>query len=233
MKNKNKGGKRKGKKGRGSKDERLAFLVNNRQKAMSDGTVMGLTDGEDRREGNVPPTNVPKNINELIHWFKDTVSFGITSSNTLTETDTAIGFRLVDIPQYASYATIFDQYAIVCVVARIYPITIDTTSGDVWPRLVSIIDHDDVNVVSLAASGDYATNIETSGNIGHTRVIFPRAALAAYAGAFTSYANQRTWLDCASTGVYHYGLKWSVDVSSRAIGYAVTCDYYTAFRNNR
>jgi len=79
-----------------------------------------------------------------------------------------------------------------------------------------VIDYDDASALSSAANASAYTNCVVM-NPGESceRVFQPRMALAAYAGAFTSYANVGPqWIDAASNAVQHYGVKFWIPVAT-------------------
>jgi len=83
-------------------------------------------------------------------------------------------------------------------------------------NLYSVIDYDDANALTTVAGALAYTNvIVTPMTNGHYRKWRPHIAVGAYSGAFTSFKNEvSNWIDVASPGVQHYGLKVVADVTS-------------------
>lgn len=176
-------------------------------------------------------------------------------------------FTLNDLPQVASFTALFDQYRIdkvqvdfiptaqICLVPQAEvtavaaldaPIVAGGASGGVYG---TVIDYDDsAALANLSAYMQYS-NFKM-GQVGslkiHRRTFKPHVATAAYAGAFTSYANMvNQWIDCASTTVQHYGLKFYADIQASsstggggsAVAYPQTwrimATYWVSFKNVR
>lgn len=199
---------------------------------LADGSVLPRADAfEVRQQSNTPPLQVPRNIAQQLFWAKFMVTTSFNTSNSV-ETDRGYAFHLNDFGQYTHYSALFDQYSVVCVVATIGS-TYNTSLAGVGatPRLYTAIDHDDVSPCTISAltlnPGTKVTRIYQK----QTRMIYPRAATAAYSGAFSSFSNQRTWIDAASPSVEHYGLKVCVETDLIVSVVDVDLAYYVVFRN--
>lgn len=196
---------------------------------------------------------VKKAISGKIYRFKRSVD-GATINTGLSRIITqgaglqhfGFYFTLADVPGSTEFTSLFDQYRINKVVMRFMPMinvnNVQPVAGAsvTNPGLMgTVIDHDDVS--TLATITDYeqyqtwkcqpAISLRT-----HTRVIRPRIAVGAYAGAFTSYANTKGWIDCGSPNVQHYGLKFYMDAygnANAAQTYQVMATYYLSFRDVR
>lgn len=155
----------------------------------------------------------------------------------------AVYFALTSLDNYTEFTGLFDQYRIVAVELHIRPLQNNSqyfsTSTDLFPRFCSVIDYDDATVLTSAADyRQYQTYKETNWNQYHSRVIRPHLAVAAYSGAFNSYANMSgTWIDLVSPSVQHYG--WKYFVSTGAVGqthlqsWSVEYKYCLEFRQVR
>ena len=87
------------------------------------------------------------------------------------------------------------------------------------PYLTVVRDFDDANVLTtLAAYAQYdPCYVKRLDQPLIKFSIVPHIAMAAYSGAFTSYANrQKQWIDVASADVIHYGYKYAVTPPSTA-----------------
>jgi len=122
------------------------------------------------------------------------------------------------ISQFASWAAVFDQYLIreieVWVTCAYSAAATTLNYGN--ENLYSVIDYDDGNALTtIAGVLAYENVIAAPMTNGHYRKWRPHIATAAYSGVFTSFKNeQSTWLDVASPGVQHYGLKLAADITS-------------------
>jgi hypothetical protein len=216
-----------------SKQNQLMTLVD-RSKQLSDQTVVSLQDRfELKPMSSVPPSRVPRNMARQSYWYRGTYVFPVASTSLTLNTPTVYNFKLSDLP-LAALQTVFDQYAIVEVVLRIIPQNNqDALSSTRVGPYVTVIDHDDGNfLTSISNAGEYSTALTTSGLIGQTRVVQPRVAIAAYSGVFTSFANTRTYIDCGSNTVVHYGIKAIFPPSfGQLYYYDVSADYIVHFRD--
>ncbi len=202
-------------------------------KAMSDGSTWMPTDLQASAGSNVPPLTPPRRINAQVLWARAIVDVQLTLS-AVAETLSAAYFTLAQLPDHGSYEAIFDQYSIPFVCAKIRGgENVGTGTGGPPPRFYTVLDFDDENTISVAAAKEYATCSESRIFDSVTRMLHPRIAVAAYSGAFTSYANQRSWIDCGSNTVRHYGLKLAVEADTRAVIGEILARYevYYCFRN--
>lgn len=139
----------------------------------------------------------------------------ITGSNVAAVAG-AYYFVATNLSNWTSFAAIYDQYRVTGIEFTLRPrfesISLSTTSNTPM-RLV--IDYDDATVLSsLAAAEEYSNCMTVEAYQSAKRVFCPAVAIAAYSGAFTSYANrQRQWIDVVSSSVQHYGLKWYIPIS--------------------
>jgi len=125
-------------------------------------------------------------------------------------------FNLLD--QYTTWGAVFDQYKIDEVETTFRPFAIGTSiavATVLIPCLYTVIDFDDnTSPTGLAYMRQY-NSLSVSENETVVRKFQPHVAVAAYSGAFTSYANlANQWIDCNSATVVHYGLKWAIDAGA-------------------
>jgi len=109
---------------------------------------------------------------------------------------------------YASYTSLFDEYKIDLLEAWVDPSLIN--SSTVGSTLYhTCVDLDDANTPANAADVAARQGVVTSlTGTGHYHKWRPYVANALYSGAFTSYGSEPSpWIDCASPGVQHFGLK--------------------------
>lgn len=115
--------------------------------------------------------------------------------------------------QSSTWLALFDQYRIKRVDWRFRPqfegINFSTT--DNVPVIYTVVDYDDsVNLTTLPQIREYQ-NCQTHMNESFNVSCVPHCAMALYAGAFSSYGNiTAPWIDSASNGVPHYGLKLAI-----------------------
>jgi len=148
-------------------------------------------------------------------------------------------FVLSNISGYASFATVFDQYRLRCVSVTFSPrATAVYSATDIQPRLWTCFDYDDATAIARSAVEQYDSCVLSPPGTGVVRTIVPRMALAAYSGAFTSYANvEDQWLDISSVNVQHYGVKFVIEAGAAAqtnlVAYALSYTAYWEFRSTR
>lgn len=117
-----------------------------------------------------------------------------------------ISFQLSSFPGYSSYTGLFDMYWMRQLEVWISP---NAVTANPCSDIVSVIDVDDANTptsynLEIANQGA----LVLSGQAGHYHKWLPHMAVAVYSGTFTSYGNVKSaWIDSASPGVQHYGLK--------------------------
>jgi len=207
-----------------------------RTRTLGDSTVGSLQDQfELSKSAKGPPTIIPRDFSHQGYWVKGIVNFGNLVSSTLVAVNASLPVSISFLDDVTALTTVFDQYCVAGVIYRITPMTSDITSPSVFPgKLYTVIDHDDSSALpTIGAALEYSSVVSTNGYIGHTRLVEPRVAIAAYNGAFTGYANQRSYIDCASIGVQHYGLKVIADVSTgAAFTYTIEAEVFVHFRDS-
>jgi hypothetical protein len=158
-----------------------------------------------------------------------------TSSSSVASFFTK-GWTTADIVQFSSFAAVFDQYKIDRIEAWLMPYGTGTVAGyNSLGKMYTVVDYDDTNLPSSIAALQQYENCTTSRfTDGHYINFQPHIASAAYGGAFTQFLNEPSrWIDCASTGTFHYGMKMALDNTNS--GSDVKVDMFTrihvSFRN--
>lgn len=189
---------------------------------------------------NDPPFPRAGAFSNRIHNVTQTVNFpaAYTTSTTLA-TSYAKSFQLSDLDQVASFQALFDQYRIMGIEIRV----MNTSFGSNISNLPlsggitrCIIDYADATALSnVQQAENYQNCLTVECGRPFTRVFTPRAALAAYAGAFTSYAVAPSgqWFNTASSGVQHYGLKIINSSTPSTMVFDVCVRYWLQFKNIR
>jgi hypothetical protein len=161
-------------------------------------------------------------------------SFFSTSVSTPTFTTATIFLNQVD--QYASLVAVFDQYRITDVEIWLIPqisAGVSTRQGELY----TVLDFDDSTALTtIAQAQDYESCVMTPQSYGHYRHFKPHVAMALYApSAFTSFGNKTDqWIDTASSGVAHYGVKVAASISLAATqGYDLNIRMKIQFKNVR
>jgi hypothetical protein len=143
-------------------------------------------------------------------------------------------FTFSQISDSTELAGVFDQYRIDRIDARIVPaVTENLSSTAVIGRNYSVIDLDDSNAfTSMTDPLDYSNALVWEVNDPIQVTFVPHFAYAAFAsGVFSSFANSPPrWIDCASPGVQHYGLKLALSSTNTAVTYTVQFRFHISLR---
>jgi hypothetical protein len=155
-----------------------------------------------------------------------------------------ITFVATSAQNFANLATVFDQYRIrVASVSFTPQITVSSLVAGLGstitnPRIYTCIDLDDTGAVTQATIQQYDSCVITPPCNGVCRALRPHIAVAAYSGTFTSYMNVvDQWIDVASSGVIHYGVKYVVEpaMTGQTVlqAYDVDVTLFMEFRSTR
>jgi hypothetical protein len=179
---------------------------------------------------------------QMMHLSRSRVcSFVLFSDYQLiavsASSNTAFGgyITLANFAGYADYTTCFDQYRILQVVYTFEPLGSFAALALGYTIGVSF-DYDDATAPSAVSDLEqFDTFMSVPLGQYFQRILNPRIAYAAYSGAFSSYANQRAgWIDCASSAVQHFGIKWFVPATGTSLNaYAVKAQAFVQFRSQR
>lgn len=159
-------------------------------------------------------------------------------------------FDIANLPNLSEFTGLFDSYKIRKVVVKFIPfnnvaVTQTSTMTNFAPIMHYYIDHDDHSPSAASEAGinemHQRNNYKTCRMFGtKTIVIKPRATntIAGGASATASEVSRNTWLDCGSTGIHHYGLKFLLEgAASTATASNWSCrvetTYYLAFKGVR
>jgi hypothetical protein len=166
---------------------------------------------------------------------KDIEVSGFQTSTTIT-TFGAYYFTLSTVTDVSSLSNVFDQYRVTEMEIWLDSnLTENSSPSQGFGRLLTIVDYDDEAVpTSMGSLSDYTNCMATNALVGHYRRFTPHIAVAAYSGAFTSYANETApWIDTASANVRHYGFKYGIDVQTSVLTYKLNVRVKVQFRNVR
>jgi len=149
------------------------------------------------------------------HKFQRTYDASNVVSQVGADTLGAFSFVLSSLPGVSNFTNLYDQYRVAKLTFHfINQQTTQATgaAGSTTPILFVAADYDDDT-----AWGSLSTALQYE-NLAYVPFykelvysVKPRVALAAYSGVFTSFANADSqWIDAASTGVKHYGIKYGI-----------------------
>lgn len=170
--------------------------------------------------------------------FRVTQSFesvGNATSSVVANTYTANYVTGAAFDQFASFATVFDQYKIEMVEVTYIPQNAEGSAITNTGLFTCVVDHDDALLLtSVAQAMDYPEQQTVRGSDIIRFTFQPNIALAAYSGSFSSYANVHSqWIDTNSASVQHYGWKTAWSPTSVALVYNTIVRVNFAFRSVR
>jgi hypothetical protein len=187
------------------------------------------------RSGKFPLTVSPRWDNvpyKIVRSFN--LSTVLTTSTTVVQF-AGIYFTLTNVDLADGLNTVFDQYRIRFVECCLAPVPGATATQEQLESVewASRLDFDNATPPSAFANVlDSPSAFHTYATVGHCHRWQPHVAEAAYAGAFTSYANHTSpWIDCVSSSVQHFGLVVATLPSALAFTIVGTGRFHLEFRN--
>lgn len=165
-----------------------------------------------------------------VYTFQRAFPSSTVSAPTSGDLLAALSFTLSSLPNSTEFTSLFDQYRIVQVTCRFIPLAGAGTGSN---PLITAIDYDDSTPpVAVTDLLQYDSYVMTQPGFVLERTLTPHVAVAAYSGAFTSFANapNAMWIDVASPNVQYYGLKYAIAAAAGAtanwsllIEYVIQC----------
>jgi hypothetical protein len=186
-----------------------------------------------QREFPMPPSGKFDNV---IYNVVD----GYTSGSTLTTSTTinsfaAFSFTVSSLADFSSWSGAFDQYRIVAIEVTVLPQPGNTPGQE--GHIYSVIDYDDANnLTTLTEATNYPNCVVIQGSKENilVRSFKPHIAVANYSGSFSSFNNMcDQWIDSASTGTQHYGLKFAMSPTTSVCSYDFMVKFHMQYRNPR
>jgi len=199
-------------------------------KATGSTTSTVASDLIDRRQNMNLVQTPPKQIGNQIYWIKEIVTNTFATSTT-TWVENNVAFTLSGLNDYTSLVAVFDQYCIYSIAASFH---VDgNSSTGVSASLLTALDFDNVSNLGPTGIVGFSNCSETliGPSTSLVRYLKPCIALAAYTGTFTGYATQRSWLNCTSATVNHYGLRCIALQCAATFNIRVSYEYTVGFRN--
>jgi len=150
-------------------------------------------------------------------------------------------FLLSDLPNYTEFTALFDRYKFRKVVVHFIPMNqeVIATAAAVTTGPVFVVkDYDDKDTTAYTENTllQYANCEVHKAGTYFTWSIVPRPNTAMFvAGAATGVGvgSPNTWIDCASPGVNHYGMKWGVLQATTLNPYRLIALYHLSFKDPR
>jgi hypothetical protein len=183
---------------------------------------------------------MPRQVSSKVYaTVKTVLNNAFATSQVGASTFASFAFTLANnVPEVSSLAVLFDQYRLCRVELDILPsasenLALATTLGS--GTYATAIDYDDANTPSSVQQIlNYDNALMHRSFERSTRTFKPRLAVAAYSGAFSSFANVAdSWIDIASTGVQYYGLKFAATISATTMVFDAVVRTHWEFRASR
>lgn len=171
-----------------------------------------------------------------------TLKVNLLGNDTIPGVLGGTSFSLADVPGLTDFTALFDQYKLTGVAYR-WVVNKDPmvpTTNKFYPRLFWVHDYDDANTPgSRDELYQYPKGKEFwfTDNKQSTRWYYlkPAKANVGYEGTTNSWYSPdwKSWIDMASTGVPHYGLKYGTETQYAGINIQLQCKYYVLCKNSR
>lgn len=162
-----------------------------------------------------PAPLVRANVDRVYEVIQTQDAGLLVTTSTTVPVFASFGFSASSFDQLTSFQNLFDQYKIVDIEFWLQP---ENSTAPAIGEFATVLDYDDTaNLSTYAQATDYPSCVESSILVGQYRHFRPHIAVAAYSGAFTSFANQiAPWIDMASPSVVHYGVKLAAQATPTA-----------------
>jgi len=160
--------------------------------------------------------------------FTEVISPFLTTS-MVAFTFAARAFQASDVST-AGFLTLFDQYRIDQIEVWIEPRA--AQGSTVFSNISTRVDLDDVSTPTVIENVEHGPGaLTTAGGNGHYHKWVPHMAMAAYSGVFTSFTNREPqWIDSASSGVQHFGIKMGAFATAAVVNYDMSVRFTMSFR---
>lgn len=172
----------------------------------------------DGATANPKTIRVRSSLNSRYTEIVQTVDYGAVTSTSSAPGYYGFQFQFSDLPDYSSYGSVYDQYKIKEIELMVVPLSqLTTGSTSNYAMAYVVNDFDDSSPpTSTSQLLSYQNVTILAPGQGHRRTFVPRVAEALYGGtSFNQYGNKLApWIDAASPGVLHYGVKITVTQST-------------------
>jgi len=176
-------------------------------------------------------------VRQPVHLFKRSVYVpSWLVSSTLGDVNQSLTSTLADVPAFADFTNLYDQYQFKGISFTLIPrFNVAEASTSAVPEIMSCIDYDGGYPTTIAGILQYPSLKTTRGTSLHKRYYKPGVLQATYDSAIsTGYTTKKNcWIDAADTTVKHYGLGIVVPQSAADLKWDLKLTYYLAMKNVR
>lgn len=181
-----------------------------------------------------------------VYYFTRIADAGSILSDNANEVYLPMSFSLDQVPAYAEYTNLFDEYKVSAVKVSFVSTAMTTITQQsgvqpayTMPLLYTALDYNDASgTYSIQDLREYQTcryhTLQTKIN---TRYFKPCFQTLVYEGLGQGYSPKRGWLNTDDYSVQHYALKVALEPTGGALDYhyeiKVMVKYYLAFRNSK
>lgn len=153
-----------------------------------------------------------------VHWFRRCVLQDGVLSTTIPNNYLNMSFALADLPDVSDFTNLYDEYRLVAVQVRIEP---QFSANFPWanqsgtqlytaPRIYATVDTDGFGgIMTLNQMLQHGNMKFSRPGAGLTVTVKPK--FQSVVDTAQTAKNTKGWLDCANTGVKHYGINLLVD----------------------
>lgn len=170
-------------------------------------------------------------VSQIIHG-------GIALTFSVVNVYGQLVFNVDLLPQWNTFASLYDQYRIERVEVQFRPVaTISTNQASTVniPMIATAIDYTSRNLpTTFGQVEEYETCMIAAGTTNFVRAFRPRALTMVYRSAVsTGYGlvAPGTWLDVAYGDIPHYGLVYAMSTTNGNFSYEYLVRYDLSFRN--
>jgi hypothetical protein len=171
---------------------------------------------------------------DRIYTVCDTIDLGTITGSTTTNVVGALSLTLNMFYDYTSYAAVFDSFRFAYVEVTFLP---EQPTASPVPQFMTVVDYDDnTTPTGVAYMIQYDTVQIQPGNTLCSRRFVPKAALAAYQGAFTGYGQsiKGQWFDTNNSNIQWYGCKYLLTVApASSTYYRMFATVHVDFKSNK
>lgn len=173
------------------------------------------------------------------HSYKRTQYFpSALSVSNLAEVYGSYAFQLSAVASASEYTNLYDMYKISAVKWTLMPRGNSAEAGtnNNNTKVLTVLDYDDDDTpTSIDQLCQYETCKTTNLSRDHSRYLKPKFAKMIYkTAATTGYGVGSGWVDCNSTDIPHYGVKYCLlRTTSGTVVYDLKVTYYLQFKGVR